>query len=451
MSDARKVRSRSLQLLTAALLLSLPLGLRAQQAGDLDPTFGTDGTVFTDLSGSNDEGRDAVLQPDGKIVVTAITPLGDQGFVQFAVVRYLPDGAMDPGFGSGGVALASFGDLYAVPEAVTLQPNGSIIAGGYTVDAQGSGGFALARFLPDGSLDTTFSEDGKLTLNAGVGAVVDVLVQPDTRIVAIGSGGVVRLHADGSLDTAFGADGVVVIDFQAANAKLQPDGRIVIAGGFTDTTVFPPEFGFALARLLPDGSLDGTFGTDGRVNTSVGDGSAGALALQADGKIVVSGHIADDTGAHLTLARYLPDGSLDGTFDGDGLVTTFGPDLRGGADVVVQPDGKIAVAGPGGLVRYLPDASLDTTFSGDGIVNDNGGLALLLQPDGRLVVAGSFSATGGEGAYDIYLARYLGAAAPGVGPPTSKEQCKRGGWRTFTIPRAFVSQGDCIDFVSSGI
>jgi uncharacterized delta-60 repeat protein len=427
------------------------MGLRAQQAGDLDPTFGVGGTVFTDLSGSNDEGRDAALQPDGKVVVTAITPLGDQGRVQFAVVRYLPDGSLDPGFGSNGVALASFGDVSAVPEAVMLQPDGSIIAGGYTVDSQGLGGFALARFLPDGNLDTTFSGDGKLTLSAGVGAVVDLLVQPDTRIVAVGSGGLVRLEADGSVDTSFGTDGVAAIDFQASDAKLQSDGRIVIAGGFTDTSEFPPEFGFALARFLPDGSLDGTFGTGGRVNTSVGDGSAGAVALQADGKIVVGGHIADDTGAHLTLARYLPDGALDGTFDGDGLVTTFGPDLRGAADVVVQADGKIVVAGPGGLVRYLPDASLDTTFSGDGIVNDNGGLALLLQPDGRLVVAGSFSATGGEGGYDIYVARYLGAAPAGVGPPTSKEQCKRGGWRTFTIPRAFVSQGECIDFVTTGI
>jgi uncharacterized delta-60 repeat protein len=171
------------------------------------------------------------------------------------------------------------------------------------------------------------------------------------------------------------------------------------------------------------------------------------VALQADGKIVVAGRIADDTGAHLTLARYLPDGTLDTAFDGDGLVTTFGADLRGGADVVVQPDGKIAVTGPGGLVRYLPDGSLDTTFSGDGIVNDVGGQALLLQPDGRLVVAGSFSATGGEGAYDIYLARYLG----GAGPPTHKDQCKNGGWRSFTVPRRFASQGDCIAFVNTGI
>ncbi len=452
MDDARKAGPRGWQsLIAVALLLALPLGVRAQQAGDLDPTFGVDGTVLTDLSGSNDEGRDAALQPDGKIVVNAITPLGDQGLVQFAVVRYLPDGSLDPGFGSGGVALASFGNVSAVAETVAVQPDGGIIAAGYTIDGQGNLSFALARFLPDGSLDTTFSGDGKLTLDAGVGAVVDLLVQPDTRIVAVGSGGVVRLHADGSLDTSFGANGVVVVDFQVADAKLQPDGRIVMVGGFTDTTVFPPEFGFALARLLPNGSPDDTFGVAGRVNTSVGDGGLGAVALQADGRIVVAGNIADDTGAHLTLARYLPNGTLDATFDGDGLVTTLEAGLRGGAEVVIQPDGRIVVAGPGGLVRYLPDGSLDTMFSGDGIVDAVGGLALLLQPDGRLVVAGSFSTTGGEGAFDIYLARYLGAAAPGVGPPTDKQQCKAGGWRTFTIPRAFVSQGDCIAFVNSGI
>jgi hypothetical protein len=67
------------------------------------------------------------------------------------------------------------------------------------------------------------------------------------------------------------------------------------------------------------------------------------------------------------------------------------------------------------------------------------------------VVAGSFSTTGGEGGFDVALARYLAGAATGVGPPTNKEQCKRGGWRTFTIPRAFQSQGDCITFVNTGI
>src|SRR5436190_2932210 len=138
MSDARKARSRGLQFLTtAALFLSLPLALRAQQAGDLDPTFGVGGTVLTDLSGSNDEGRDAVLQPDGKIVVVASTPFGDQGLVQFAVVRYLPGGGLDLGFGSGGVALASFGNISAVAQAAALQPDGGIIAAGYTIDGQG--------------------------------------------------------------------------------------------------------------------------------------------------------------------------------------------------------------------------------------------------------------------------------------------------------------------------
>ena len=94
-------------------------------------------------------------------------------------------------------------------------------------------------------------------------------------------------------------------------------------------------------------------------------------------------------------------------------------------------DGKIVAAGLGGLARYLPDGTLDTTFSGDGIVIDFGGSGLVIQPDGRLVVAGFFSTTGNEGGFDFALARYLAEPVPGVGPPTNKQQCKKmGGGRS---------------------
>ena len=131
------------------------------------------------------------------------------------------------------------------------------------------------------------------------------------------------------------------------------------------------------------------------------------------------------------------------------MITDFGG-VSQAAGVSLQADDKIVAAGVGGLARYLPDGTLDTTFSGDGIVTDFGGVGLVIQADGRLVVAGSFSTTGNEGGFDIALARYLSGPMPGVGPPTSKEQCKHGGWRTFTIPRAFRNQGDCIKFVNTG-
>jgi uncharacterized delta-60 repeat protein len=434
-------------LLLAGLMLS-PLDLMAQQAGSLDDTFGTGGKVLTDITGGNDEGQDLVLQSDGNLVVAGISAK-PTGFYQFAVVRYLPDGSLDPGFGNGGVVLTDFGDgLGAVTQTIALQPDGNIVAAGYTIDNNSQASFALARYQPDGTLDTTFSDDGKLTLALGLGSVNDLVFQPDSKIVAIGTGGNVRLSADGALDTTYSSGGIAAVDFEQRGAARLPDGRIVTVGSYVVADPF--DRGFALARYLPDGSLDATFGAAGRVDTGVGgDGSAGAVALQPDGAIIVVG-TSLSPGANFTVARYLVDGALDVTFGGDGLVTTDFGAPSGAADVSLQADGKIVAAGLGGLARYLPDGTLDTTFGGDGIVNDFGGLSLTIQPDGRLVVAGSFTTTGNEGGFDIALARYLGAALPGVGPPTDKDQCKNGGWRTFTIPRTFQSQGDCIEFVNAG-
>ena len=438
--------------LVIAALLLLPLNLMAQQAGDLDNTFGVGGKVLTDISGENDEGQDVALQPDGKIVVAGFSPIvAGAGLVQFAVARYLPDGSLDPGFGNGGVVLTSFGSINALAQTVALQADGGIIAAGYTIDNEtGTGGFALARYLPDGTLDTTFSGDGKLALNVGFGQVNDIVVQPDAKIVAIGTGGLARFQADGTLDATFGSGGLVSVDFDQFVAALQSDGKIVTAGSFTD--VDPFQRGFALARFLPDGSLDTTFGTAGRVDTDVGDeGAISALMLQPDGKIVAAG-TSLSPGANFTLARYLSDGTLDTTFGGDGLVTTdFGVGVVSWAfGVGLQVDGKIVAAGLGGLARYLPDGTLDTTFGGDGIVIDFGGSDLVIQPDGRLVVGGFFSTTGNEGGFDFALARYLAEPVPGVGPPTNKQQCKNNGWRTFTIPRAFRNEGDCVRFVITG-
>ena len=443
-------RENGLRFLTLAVLLLLPLKLVAQQAGDLDITFGVGGKVLTDMTGDNDEGKDVALQPDGKIVVAGVSPIVGAGLVQFAVARYLPDGSLDPGFGDGGVVLTSFGDINALAETVALQPDGGIIAAGYTIDNNtGTGGFALARYLPDGTLDTTFSGDGKLMLDVGFGQVNDLVVQPDAKIVAIGTAGLTRFQADGTLDITFGTGGLVSVDFDQLTGALQSDGKIVTAGSFLDVNPF--QRGFALARFLPDGSLDTTFGSGGRVNTDVGDeGVIFTLTLQPDGKIVAAGDSLSP-GVNFTLARYLADGTLDTTFGGDGLVITdFGVGIVSEAfGVSLQADGKIVAAGLGGLARYLPDGTLDTTFSGDGIVNDFGGFGLVIQPDGRLVVGGSFSTTGGEGGFDFAVARYLSEAVPGVGPPTSKAQCKhnRGG---VTIPRMFRNEGDCIRFVTTG-
>ena len=245
-----------------------------------------------------------------------------------------------------------------------------------SVKYSGAPDFALARFNPNGSLDTSFSGDGKQTTDFGSSGdrAHGVAIQADGKIVAAGDslGGsgfdfaLARYNPNGSLDTSFSGDGKQTTDFggseAASGVKLQSDGKIVAVGG--------DDSDFALARYNPNGSLDTTFSGDGKQTTDFG-GSDGAraVALQADGKIVAVG-IAGGNGSSFAVARYNPNGTLDPTFSGDGKQTTsFGGYLDGATAVALQGDGKIVAVGHAGaangdfaLARYNPNGSLDTTL-----------------------------------------------------------------------------------------
>ena len=238
---------------------------------------------------------------------------------------------------------------------MAVQSDGKIVVGGAA-----GGDFALARYNADGSLDRTFSGDGKQTIDLGAGndAASDVAIQADGKVVAVGpSGGdfaLARLRPDGSLDATFSGDGEQGTDFggddEGAAVALQADGRIVAAG----TSIRPDSGGyngdFALARYNPDGSLDTSFANGGKQTTEFNwDETARALAIQADGSIVVAGGQAypayPENGGVFALARYTPDGSLEGT-----QVTLFLDDVMFGAHaraegVAIQADGKIVTAG----------------------------------------------------------------------------------------------------------
>jgi uncharacterized delta-60 repeat protein len=480
-------------------LLLLPAAAMPQEAGDLDTSFGVEGRVITDF-GDTEMGRELALQPDGKIVVVGNTgPMfnddtGDAtSLARFAVARYLPDGTLDTTFGGDGRVTTAFqqggpNGEDGPAQAVALQPDGKIVAAGYARAPQSSEvSFALARYLPDGSLDATFGDDGKVTTDIAallgiVGAnarASAVVLQPDGKIVAVGGNFFVRYLADGALDPSFGEGGVTTIrqrpmegEFNLSGAALQPDGKIVAVGfvhNLNASPAFPFVLSFALARVLSDGGFDTSFGSDGLVKSDIAlNAEADAVALQPDGKIVAAGSTVEATddpsifARNFTLARYLPDGRLDTSFGSGGLVTTdFGGDSSA-QGVILQPDGKIVAAGSASnqsdfaLARYLPDGDLDATFSGDGLVitpdpQFSFALGLALQPDGRLVLAGAtLSDVAGFTDFDFALARYESGLVTGRGPPTSKEECKHGGWRTFNIPREFKNQGDCIQFVMTG-
>jgi uncharacterized delta-60 repeat protein len=414
---------RASRLLTAAfalLLGLLALGSAALAAGgDLDPTFSGDGKVLTDF-GLDDGANGVAIQADGKIVAAGFRR---NQASDFALARYNPDGSLDPTFDGDGKVLTDFGGFdFAL--GVAIQTDGKIVAAGFAGAGANPSNFALARYNADGSLDPSFDGDGRVMTAFGVA------IQADGKIVAAGRSyagarpfdfALARYNPDGSLDPSFDGDGRVLTGFggdeSAFDVAIQADGKIVAAGAGGANG------NFLLARYLPDGGLDPSFGGDGRVATDFGRAdSAFGLAIQADGKIVAAGGSFTSFGpaADFALARYNPGGGLDPTFDGDGrVVTDFGA-FDAARSVAIQTDGKIVAVGDSGedfaLARYNPNGSLDASFGGDGsVVTDFGaedvGNAIAIQVDGKIVAAG-FTRSRAE---DFALARYV----PGVVRPPS--------------------------------
>ncbi len=352
----------------AALLLA-GASTASAAPGDLDWSFSRDGRVLTDVAGG-DAGANAVaIQPDGGIVVAGFSASpGDER--RFALVRYHPDGTRDPSFGRGGIVTTRFGDRDAAGEAVALEPDGRILAAGTASRPETGWDFALARYNPDGSLDPSFGHDGRLTTDfaGGADAAYALGLRPDGKLLLAGESqgdfALARYAPSGDLDPSFGGDGLVATDFaglaDGADAlALQPDGGLVAAGFATKP---PGGYGdrvSALARYGPDGALDPSFGGDGRAIAQGAGRTAYAVARQEDGRIVVAG----DGG----LARVDADGSPDPSFDGGGSSRTYVRDVRG---LAVQPDRRLLAAGSTGysystdfqVSRWDSNGSFDSAF-----------------------------------------------------------------------------------------
>lgn len=348
---------------------------RYRAGGTLDRTFGGDGKVTTRFAGSA-YAADLAVQAAGKIVVVG------QANDKFALARYNRDGTLDSTFNGDGKATTTFLPLdVASATSVAVQSDGKIIVAGsaWCEETTGtcpaeeeSSDFAVARFDEDGTLDASFSEDGRVTTD-------------------------IKGNDDGAAVT------------------LQADGRIVVAGGVGQRLSGTPDFG--LVRYQADGMLDSTFGDGGKVTTGFGaswEGEAAYdVAIQADGKIVAAGR----GGGRFALARYNADGTPDATFSSDGKVmTNFTGRTEFARGVAIQATGKIVAAGVAAgrfaLARYKPDGTLDATFSGDGKVRTNftayrdQASDVALQANGKIVLAGWAGVGGSDPRFA--LARYRG-------------------------------------------
>ena len=389
------------------------------------PTFLVlgDGKVTTDFGSPFDFAHSITLQADGKILIAGRSNNGSNN--DFAVARYHSDGTLDASFAGDGKVTTGFVSSYEdLGNSITIQTDGKILVAGTSNDVNNwNQDFALVRYNSDGSLDTGFSGDGKvktgLTL-ASEDFVKSVVIQADGKILVAGSShygnqtsfALIRYNSDGSLDTSFDGDGKITTDF-GSSVTIQTDGKILVAG----SSNYYPNHNFALARYNSDGSLDTGFSGDGKVMTDLGsDDYAVSVILLTDGKILVAG----SGGSGFELARYNSKGVLDTSFSGDGKVTTdFSPLQEIANSAILQADGKILVAGRIGhgadwnfvLARYNTDGSLDASFDGDGKVitdlgsiPDGGDYSIVVQADGKILVAGTYY--NGSGEHDFALARY---------------------------------------------
>ena len=409
--------------------------------GDLDPAWGNGGIVITSFANLGTPETPQVLhtQADGKVIATGYARDSSGAIVTSFIARYNPNGTLDSSFGIGGKVLAplNVGEYFYVS---ALQPDGKIVAAGYK-QIDGDRDFTVARYNSNGTLDAAFGAGGKVvtTVGSSVDEINDLLLQPDGKIIAVGHSfvtnngfdfAVVRYNPAGTLDTTFGTGGKVVIGITSGDdivddpsALLQPDGKIVVGGygGVSNTD-------FELVRLLPNGTLDASFGVGGKVITALSgnDDSLYDLALQPDGKIIAVGHAnySGNLNDSTALVRYNPNGSLDTTFAANGLLTVpLSSGYYVGNSVAVQPNGKILAFGFGNVgtsgavgfavARYNADGSPDTSFGTGGRVitkigaNDfSYGFAIALQPNGKIIAAGSTSGETNGSA----IVRYLGDA-----------------------------------------
>jgi uncharacterized delta-60 repeat protein len=432
-----------------AVLLTLFVSVQLARAvdGTLDRTFGQRGKVMTDLDLSTDIANAVAIQDDGKLVVVGTSYKdNDYSDEDFAVARYNPDGTLDTSFGTGGRVFTDFPGLAAVASSVVIQSDGKIlVAGGAFPLFTFLGDFKVVRYNPDGSLDASFGTGGIVTTSfPGQGSYAFALaLQPDGRIIAAGTDFVnfssddssntdfalERYNSDGTPDGTFGNGGQVTTDFDGFNddafsVLVQPDGKLVAVGSAKNPANF---YDFAAVRYLSDGTVDTTFGMAGRVRTDFGAQEwdrAHSAALAGNGKIVAAGFTISGQGLNqnFAVARYTESGVLDTTFSGDGRTQIdFGSCCQSAGKVLLQGDGKIITVGYANtessdsdflLARLNRMGTLDQAFGVGGKVrtsfgNLNGGAnGAALQSDGKIVAVG-FQATFSNQWSNFALARYL--------------------------------------------
>lgn len=367
------------------IIIGFILNARVLAQPELDTTFGSGGTSSI-IYGALAWTQGIAIQPDNKVIMVSSCNHIQLSRVPFCAVRVNENGTFDNTFrnnnptGSPGVFTIFDNSQNGVATDVAIQNDGKVISVGWVPGSDGFDSVALVRYNPDGTEDSSFGSGGKVLTDVTPGSIdhaEKVALQPDGKILIVGSSGntlfVARYLPDGTLDDSFGKGGIATSGESTAGRSiaLQPDGKIV-AGGFGAG-------GYLVARFNADGSPDTTWDGDGVVSvpsTGVGLGIR-SVGVQLDGRVLALGY-------GRILFRFNSDGSLDNSFDGDGSRPVWSSTDKEPYSMLVTASGKITVVGTGippscqfgfpcptpdlrfFTARYRPDGSLDTAYSNDG-------------------------------------------------------------------------------------
>lgn len=409
---------------------------RLNPDGSLDTGFGVSGLTTTDFSGSYDAPQSVIILND-HIFVAGNTTVGGSFNSNFALVSYFADGRLDSAFGENGLVVLDFGGKDDFGMALAVQQE-KIIVAGYTVVIDSIGfyyrdDFAVARFHPNGLLDSSFGNNGLVTTDFDGGREVGqaVVIQGEKIMVAgyttdfntaAVQFAIARYNVDGSLDTSFSEDGrqiagspVTTYNY-AFTMALQGDKFIIAGQASYFDSLFYTHDGFALLRFNSAGMLDSSFGTNGLVITDVGNFESANSILISENYITVAGTIGYGSDNDYAVARYKEDGGLDSSFSGDGLATGYFPSGETYFASLLMQGEKLLAAGNTNntiyglssfaVARFNPNGSPDSSFNGTGMATTGFGnfsgiaRSIALQGD-KIVVAGYTYPLG-----DFALARY---------------------------------------------
>ncbi len=415
--------ARRLKVVLAVPLLLLATPAALGDDGDLDPTFGNAGIVHTGILSTSETDVGLAIQVDGKILLAGHSESAHEDFVG----RFDASGVIDPDFGSGGFAYPGIYGSRSAGLAVAIQTDGKILLAGVSGSIHEA---FVARLGASGALDPSFGSGGVAYTGfyCFSSSRVAVAVQTDGKILLAGNDGqvhenfIARFDASGALDPSFGSAGVARTGFLSSDeagialTTQANDGKILLAGHDG------PLHEVFVARFNPDGSYDTAFGSGGLAHTGFysSDEDGIGLALQIDGKILLAGR---DGAVHEDfVARFDATGTLDPSFGSGGVARTgFLSSPGSGVAVAIQADGKVLLGGHDSgpiedfVARFDEAGVPDPSFGSGGIAYTGllsaptSKVALSVQTDGKILLAGNH-----DGPFEDFIARFIATGASQV-------------------------------------